>query len=110
METRALIARRGGDWAYSFARFLSVPVRFKPGQGPWWPKKGWEFAPSDYNVRCKYARYFDLLLVKAPHDVDGEAEVRRIVFGEDAASPLLLSHHGEYWAFDTKGVPEDGTF
>jgi len=103
-------ARRGGDWAYSFARFLSVPVRFKPGQGPWWPKKGWEFAPQDYNVRCKYARNFDLLLVKAPHDVDAEPEVRRILFGQDASLPKLLSHHGEYWAFDTKGVPEDGTF
>lgn len=107
-------ARKGGDWSFSFARFLSVPVRFKPGGGPPWPAKGWEFSPGDYDPRCKYARLFDVVIVKAPRDVrsdaGGEPEVRAIVFGKDASFPRLLSHHGEYWAFDTKGLPDDGKF
>ncbi len=103
-------ARKHGDWAFSFARYLSVPVRFKPGGGPAWPLKGWEFAPADYNPRCKYARHFDLVLVKAPRGYPGEQEVRELVFGRDAGAVRLASHHGNYWAFDTKGLPDDGTF
>jgi hypothetical protein len=103
-------ARKHGDWAFSFARYLSVPVRFKPGGGPMWPLKGWEFGPADYNPRCKYARRFDLVLVKAPRGYDGEKEVRELLFGRDANAVKLASHHGNYWAFDTAGLPDDGTF
>ncbi|MGZ3452004.1 MAG: hypothetical protein ACXVEF_20515 [Polyangiales bacterium] len=105
-------ARKHGDFAFSFARFLSVPVRFRPGGGPPWPQKGWEFGPSEYNPRCKFARRFDLVIIKAPRDVSthAEAQLRQIVFGRDASAPKLVSHHGSYWAFDTAGLPEDGTF
>ncbi|GAC1584659.1 MAG: hypothetical protein NVS3B20_27460 [Polyangiales bacterium] len=103
-------ARKAGDWAFSFARFLSVPVRFKAGQPGYWPSVGWEFTPSNYNPRSKYARRFDLLFVKSPHDIRSEDGVRHLVFGDVARVPKLVSHHGEYWAFDTQGVPEDGTF
>jgi hypothetical protein len=107
-------ARKEGRWAFSFARYLSVPVRFKPGGQPAWPKRGWEFSAWDYNPRCKYARAFDLVIVRAPDfiraDADAETEVRKRVFGWDASAPRLLSHHGRYWAFDTAGLPDDGTF
>jgi hypothetical protein len=102
-------ARKQGTWAFSFARYLSVPVRFKPGGQPAWPYKGWEFTPEDYNPRCKYARAFDLVIIRAPHDAPSEADVRRRVFKQDADAVKLLAHHGQYWAFDTKGLPEDGT-
>lgn len=105
-------ARKHGQWAFAFARYLSVPVRFKPGSQPAWPARGWEFAPSDYDVRCKYARAFPLVIVKAPaelpRDASGEAAVRRLVFQTDWSIVRLMSHHGRYWAFDTRGVPEDG--
>jgi len=103
-------ARKHGDWAFSFARFLSVPVRFRPGGGPPWPLKGWEFNASDYNPRCKYARHFDLVLIKAPKLVTEEQELRTIVFGRDASAVKFVSHHGRFWAFDTKGLPTDGTW
>lgn len=106
-------ARKAGDWSFSFARYLSVPVRFRPGGGPAWPQIGWEFTPRDYNPRCKYARHFDLVIVKAPlwiaTDASGERDVRNEVFGRDADAVRLLSHHGAYWAFDTAGLPDDGT-
>ena len=105
-------ARKHGRWAFAFARYLSVPVRFKPGGQPAWPARGWEFDGEAYDPRCKYARAFPLVIVKAPgqlpEDASGEPLLRKLVFKEDANAVTLLSHHGRYWAFDTTGLPEDG--
>lgn len=117
-------ARKHGRWAFAFARYLSVPVRFKPNSQPAWPARGWEFDPDEYDARCKYARAFPLVLVKAPaelpRDASAESLVRELVFSSeitcnagswrDAQSVKLLSHHGPYWAFDSAGLPNDGTF
>jgi hypothetical protein len=107
-------AIKHGDWSFAFARYLSVPVRYTAAGAPPWPKLGWEFSPWDYNPRCRYARTFDLVFVKAPSDMDtsdaGEAAVRKLVFELDADAVRLVSHHGHYWAFDTKGLPDDGTY
>jgi hypothetical protein len=106
-------ARKHGEWAFAFARYLSVPVRFKPGAQPAWPALGWEFDGAAYDPRCKYARAFPLVIVKAPKhlpsDDSGESLVRALVFKQDAQTVRLLSHHGSYWAFDTAGLPDDGT-
>jgi hypothetical protein len=106
-------ARKHGQWAFAFARYLSVPVRFKPGSQPAWPARGWEFDGEQYDARCKYARAFPLVLVKAPpevaDDASGEKPLRELVFKQDARAVRLLSHHGRYWAFDTAGLPDDGT-
>jgi hypothetical protein len=104
-------ARKHGAWAFAFARYLSVPVRFKPGSQPAWPARGWEFDADQYDARCKYARAFPLVIAKVPSElaVDDETAVRKLVFKQDAARPLLLSHHGRFWAFDTTGLPDDGT-
>jgi hypothetical protein len=104
-------ARKHGSWAFAFARYLSVPVRFKPGSQPAWPAQGWEFDADQYDARCKYARAFPLVITKVPAEiaVDDEAAVRKLVFKKDAAEPRLLSHHGHFWAFDTTGLPDDGT-
>jgi hypothetical protein len=106
-------ARKHGQWAFAFARYLSVPVRFKPGAQPAWPARGWEFEGEAYDPRCKYARAFPLVIVKAPkelpRDESGEAPVRALVFKQDAQAVRLLSHHGRYWAFDSTGLPDDGT-
>jgi hypothetical protein len=105
-------ARKHGRWAFAFARYLSVPVRFKPNSQPPWPSRGWEFSAEDYDPRCKYARAFPLVIVKAPgdmrRDASGEPLIRRLVFKQDANAVKLLSHHGRYWAFDTAGLPDDG--
>ena len=107
-------ARKHGGWAFSFARYLSVPVRYRPNTQPAWPQHGWEFEAWNYDPRCKYARAFDLVLVKAPPDIStgaaGEKALRHRVFGKDEFSVKLLSHHGEYWAFDTAGLPSDGAY
>jgi hypothetical protein len=106
-------ALKGGRWAFSFARYLSVPVRFRPGTQPAWPARGWEFRGAAYDPRCKYARAFPLVIVKAPPNVPddpaGEGVVRRLVFHADSDAVRLLSHHGRFWAFDTTGVPDDGS-
>jgi hypothetical protein len=106
-------ARKHGRWAFAFARYLSVPVRFRPGGQPAWPAVGWEFDAASYDARCKYARAFPLVIVKAPadlpRDASGEPLVRTLVFKQDARAVTLLSHHGRYWAFDSSGLPSDGT-
>jgi hypothetical protein len=106
-------ARKHGAWAFAFARYLSVPVRFRPGAQPAWPAHGWEFGANQYDPRCKYARAFPLVIIKAPEavatDASGERWLREIVFRQDAKAPRLLSHHGRFWAFDTTGLPDDGT-
>jgi hypothetical protein len=103
-------ARKHGRWAFAFARYLSVPVRFKEGSQPAWPAQGWEFDGEKYDPRCKYARAFPLVLVKAPEEFgDGEEDqLRKLVFKQDAYAVKLLSHHGEFWAFDSSGLPDDG--
>jgi len=106
-------ARKHGQWAFAFARYLSVPVRFRPGAQPAWPARGWEFDAESYDPRCKYARAFPLVIVKAPEqlprDESGEDLVRSLVFKQDRDAVRLLSHHGRYWAFDTTGLADDGT-
>jgi hypothetical protein len=105
-------ARKHGQWAFAFARYLSVPVRFRADMQPPWPARGWEFNADDYDPRCKYARAFPLVIVKAPAEIaadeSGELAVRRLVFKSDAGAVTLLSHRGRYWAFDTTGLPTDG--
>jgi hypothetical protein len=103
-------ARRDGQWAFNFARFSSVPLDFREAEPPW-PHVGWEFAPELYNPRCAYARAYDLLLVAAPRNLAEapEERVRALVFGPDAATPKLLARDGRYFAFDTRGIPSDGT-
>ena len=106
-------ARKHGQWAFAFARYLSVPVRFVDHAQPAWPAKGWEFNASAYDPRCKYARAFPLVIVRAPpglpRDASGEPAVE-LIFGRDADAVNLLSHHGRFWAFDSTGLPDDGTF
>jgi len=105
-------ARKHGKWAFGFARYLSVPVRFREHSQPAWPAKGWEFLARDYDPRCRYARAFPLVIVKAPAtlpiDSTGEWPVRKLIFKDDASAVRLLSHHGPYWAFDSAGLPDDG--
>jgi hypothetical protein len=105
-------ARKHGQWAFAFARYLSVPVRFKEGAQPAWPARGWEFDAASYDPRCKYARAFPLVIVRAPpelpRDASGAARVRQLVFARDADAVKLLSHHGRFWAFDTTRLPDDG--
>lgn len=103
-------ARQGGEWAYNFARFSSVPLSFEHGE-PSWPQLGWEFAPGNYNPRCGYARSYDLVVVAAPRTMSQatEDDVRKLIFKADALLPRLLAHSGRYYAFDTAGIPADGT-
>lgn len=106
-------ARKHGKWAFAFARYLSVPVRFKPNSQPPWPAHGWEFDAEQYSPRCRYARAFPLVLLRAPEELAGaasdEATLRTLVFKRDADQVHLLAHRGRFWAFDTSDIPGDGT-
>ena len=103
-------ARKHGDWAYSFARYGYMPVRYRDGAAPQWPEHGWEFDPKGYDPRSPYARTYDLLLIKTDETepVQEERPLRARIFGPDAAVPALLSHRGLYWAFDTAPLTDRG--
>ena len=101
-------ARKGGEHSYNFARYLSLPLTFRSGQ-PSWPYRGWEWSPNTYNSRCAYARYYPIVLVRAPTKVKTETDVRTLVFGQQASVPKLIARDGRYWAFDSSDIPPDGT-
>ncbi len=101
-------ARKHGQWAFAFARYLSVPVRFREGVQPAWPARGWEFDAEDYDPRCKYARAFPLVLVKAPSELGdgGEDKLRALVFKQDAkAVQLPFTPRAATGLSSTTGLP-----
>ncbi|MBM4359433.1 MAG: hypothetical protein FJ096_15120 [Deltaproteobacteria bacterium] len=102
-------SRRRGDLAFSFARYVALPLHFRAGTAPPWPQRGWEFGPADYDPRCQYARRFDLAIVRAPNPEMSEDMVRSLVFKVDANVPRLLGRRAAFWAFDTKGIAESET-
>ncbi|MEM9692755.1 MAG: hypothetical protein AAGA56_09435, partial [Myxococcota bacterium] len=104
-------ARKRGDWAYNFARYASVPLSFQPFSQPGWPLKGWEFSPEDYNPHCWYARFFDVVIIRAPAELERaeRSAVAGKVFGPAAGDVRLIARDGRYWAFDTEGLFWDGT-
>jgi hypothetical protein len=101
-------ARKAGEHSYNFARYLSLPLTFRAGQ-PSWPYRGWEWSPHTYNTRCAYARYYPVVLIRAPAKTKTEREVRSLVFGTEEQVPKLVAHDGRYWAFDSTGVEPDDT-
>ena len=100
------VARRGGECAVSFARYMSLPVHYREETTPA------AFAPGDlawhgtgkYSPDEPYASYFDLVLLrtKSPHD-----ERVQDVFGANASKVKILSSHGEWAVLDAKAVFED---
>ena len=105
-------ARTGGEYAFNFARYASVPLNFRPGTQPAWPQKGWEFFPQDYNPSCGYARYYDVVILRAPEELADapDADLAALVFGDDAGRVTPLAREGRYAAFDSEGIPPDGTY
>ena len=109
-------ARKHGTWAFAFARYLSVPVRFKPGAQPPWPAHGWEFERRGLRRRAASTR--------ARSRSSSSRRPRRLPGrrGERARAPARSSSRAtrrlrgssrttaSYWAFDTTGLPDDGTF
>ncbi|MEM1033896.1 MAG: hypothetical protein AAGN82_26410 [Myxococcota bacterium] len=100
-------ARTGGEYAFNFARYASVPLNFKPYSQPAWPVRGWEFTPEDYDPRGVYARYYDVVVVRAPtaFATASDPALARLVFDGDAVHVRLLARDGRYAAFDAASIP-----
>jgi hypothetical protein len=106
-------ARRRGEWAYNFASYESLPLKFRAGSDePEQPDGNWGWAPTVYNPHCAYARFFDVALVRAPAELAAPGshdEVRALIFGREAADAQLVAEEGRYYVFDTDGLSWDGT-
>lgn len=99
------VARNGGEVAFSFTRTMSLPVHYKRDTLPPDPPPNFEWNPSDYKSSEKFARYFDLVLMKTTHD-DGK-DPRESVWHSHANEVDTVLHKGKYWVFETKRVTDD---
>jgi len=99
------VARNGGEVAFSFTRTMSLPVHYKRETLPPDPPANFEWNPKDYDVRDKYAKYFDLVLMKTTHD-DGK-DPRESVWHSHAQEVDVVLHKGKWWVFETKRVKDD---
>jgi hypothetical protein len=92
-------ARRPGLIGYSFAKFESMPVHYRPGIAPPFVPGGMEWDARKYDPHTDYARYFDVVLVRTP-DSAPDDDPRAATFRELAPRVTTLSHRGRFWLYD----------
>ena len=96
------VARSGGESAFSFSRFMSLPVHYRAETLPPVPPKDFEWQPDSYDPNAAYAHYFDLVLVKTA--TAGEDTPRAKIWGLHAGYVEELAHRGQWWLFEAKGL------
>jgi hypothetical protein len=87
-----------GEIAYTFTKFESMPVHYKPGKAPPSVPGGFEWDANKYDVNGAWARAYDLTLVRAPADVDDPAS---LVFRAEAWRVKRLARRGRFSLYDT---------
>ncbi len=96
-------ARRRGLIGYSFLKFESMPVHYRPEARPPQVAGGLEWDARKYDVDSDYARWFPTVLVRTPDDHPAD-DPRLVTFGERAGDARLLSHRGRFWLFDASAA------
>jgi hypothetical protein len=94
-------AKRPGEIAYTFTKFESMPVHYKPGKAPPTVPPGFEWDANKYDVRGAWARAYDVTLVRAPAGVSDPA---MLVFKEEAWRTKLMAQHGRFFLYDTSAL------
>lgn len=97
------VVRRPGELAFSFTRFGSLPLSYRPETVPPKYAAGGEWRGT-YNPRSDYARYFDHILVRTTEDDD---DPRVATFGDRADRAKLIARHGRFWLYDASDLDED---
>ena len=91
-------AKKRGEIAYTFTKFESSTVHYRPGKAPPSVQPGFEWNARAYDVRSAWARAYDVTLVRAP---DGTDDPQTMVFGAEASRTRLMSRHGRFFLYDT---------
>lgn len=94
-------AKKIGEIAYTFTKFESMPVHYKPGKAPPTVQPGFEWDGGKYDVRQAWARAYDVTLVRVPEGVEDPAAM---VFRDEAWRVKLLSQRGRFFLYDTSGL------
>ncbi len=96
-------AKKRGEIAYSFTKFESMPVHYKPGLAPPTVQPAFEWHGEYYDVRQRWCRAYDVTLVRS---VDDEDPGTRTFRGE-AYKVRLLARHGRFYLYDTSALSMD---
>ena len=91
-------AKKRGEIAYTFTKFESSTVHYKPGKAPPSVQPGFEWNARAYDVHSAWARAYDVTLVRAPEGMDDPAGS---TFGNEAWKTKLISRRGRFFLYDT---------
>jgi hypothetical protein len=100
-----LLQSRGGEIAFDFTRYASLPLRLKspsatsPQPRPRLPS-GVEWDPAGYSASDAYARYYDTVLVVLGRQQQPLSELQPLLATED---PLLLAAEGRFRLYQRRG-------
>lgn len=94
-------ARRPGEIAYTFTKFESMPVHYKPGKAPPAGPPGFEWDAGKVDIHAAWVRAYDTALVRAPSNVDDPTS---LVFREEAYRVRLMAHRGRFWLYDISAL------
>jgi hypothetical protein len=102
-------ARRVGEIAYTFTKFESMPVHYKPGKAPPTVQPGFEWDGMKYDVHAPWARAYDITLVRTG---PGEIDPAPVVFRDERSKVRLLARRGRFFLYDTTllSVTEPGSW
>jgi hypothetical protein len=101
----AALAVAGGaaEDGFSFARWMGLPVIYRPGRAPPYPTPSWEHDGARYDARSALARRFPWVLVRTAWASEPDGNLSLRLFGEpcDGAHIRLVSRRGGWALFDT---------
>ncbi len=86
-----------GEIAYTFTKFESMPVHYRPGKAPPTVQPGFEWDGNKYDVNAAWARAYDVTLVRGADDDDPAARV----FRHEAWRVKELARRGRFHLYDT---------
>jgi len=92
--------RRPGEIAYTFTKFESMIVHYRPGKAPPPPPPSLavEWNAANYDPHAPWAQAYDRTLVHAPASTD---EPTTLVFRDLAPLVRPLARRGRFWLYDT---------
>lgn len=94
-------ARRPGEVAYTFTKFESMPVHYRPGKAPPSGPGGFEWDASKVDVHAGWMRSYDTALVHAPLTHE---DPTALVFREEAYRVRVMARRGRFWLYDMSAL------
>ncbi|MCU0656968.1 MAG: hypothetical protein MUF64_17450 [Polyangiaceae bacterium] len=86
--------------AFSFARWMGLPVVYRPGLGPPYPERSWEHDGRRYSALDPLARRCPVALVRSAWPEEPEGVLRARLFSGVPAR--VLARSGAWWLVDTR--------